>query len=251
MIKKLCIVGSLFVCCFSSLSFADEFPKEFHFSSGQSLERLHPTVAGALLSEAFGRHGIKLVFHSFPTQRSYRMVNEGEIDGEMHRVRDFIKLVGEHGKNLVRLDTKLFDVYFAVFTRRGYGKQNVKSVDDLIGQSVAYRDGRKNAKSMLAPLETQINIVTTPSDDNAFRMLALGRVDYVLAGSWESQLMLSSFPQNFQGIEEVGRLSRVGLYAFVNKKHVQLSKVISQTLAEMKSDGTSKKIITSIIGEVR
>ena len=247
MIRCFFLFGLLLFFCTPSLSVAGQIQNELHFASGQSLDRIHPTIAAALLKEAFGRQGIKLIFHSYPTKRSYLLVNRGEIDGEMHRVRNFIELVGKDAENLVRIETKLFDVFFAVFAKHQNGKQIINSVNDLVGFNVAYRDGRKNAQALLAPLETQINIDTPHSDEAAFKMLARGRVDFVLAGSWESKLTLSQSPQEYKDIEEVGRLSQVGLYAYVNKKHEELSKEISRTLVEMNSEGTTEKIISSII----
>ena len=176
------------------------------------------------------------------------MVNSGHMDGEMHRVRDFAKLVGEGAENLVRIDTKLFDVFTAVFARKGHRTKNILAVEDLRGSNVAYRGGRKNIERILSPIKPKIGISITSSDENAFRMLARRHVDYVLAASWESKLTFSKSPEDFHSLHEVGRLAKVGLYAYVHKKHSEIAKKVSSTLAEMNADKISDNIISSIIG---
>jgi len=236
-----------FIFCFhivlflfsASASFAQD---EVLFVGGAPLDTYQPRVIVPLLKEAFKRNGIHFTAKNYPSTRALELSNSGEADGELHRVYDFHVVSKGRYPNLVRIDCQLMSVYRAVFSRDA---RRINDSEELKGYRVAYQRGRKAVLHDLGPILGEESLLPKNSDLTAFKMLAEGRVDYVVSESFEGQRMIASNPE-FKRIKEVGRLKEARIYAYMHKKHTQLAKAIAATLEEMKRDGTYQKIVDNV-----
>ncbi len=196
-------------------------------------------ISYPLLKEAFKRNGIDLEVKSFPSPRALLMSNSGALDGELHRVYEFHEVSNGKFPNLVRIECQLLSSYTGVFSR----KRNVKinSWEDLKGSTAGYRAGRYNIKKNLSSVLPDSNIFIQTSELSLFRMAEEGLLDYIISESIEGKKFLYLY-SDLKDVKEVGRLSEMKIYAYINKKYSDLAPKIAESLNEMKHDGTFHEI---------
>lgn len=216
------------------------------FVGGSPLDTYQPRVIVPLLEEAFRRNGIEFKAESYPSARSLMMSNSGEADGELHRVYDFAEVSEGRFPNLVRIESELLVIHLSVFSE---DPATINDWSDLKGADVAYQRGRQNAQNYLEKAVKPKHIHPKNSDILAFRMLANGRVGFVVSESFEGQRMIFKNDE-FKDIREVGRLKETRIYAYMHKKHRELAKTIAATLEAMKQDGTYSRIVERVRKEL-
>ncbi|SMF35912.1 extracellular solute-binding protein, family 3 [Desulfovibrio gilichinskyi] len=226
----------LIFCC-ANVSFAQD---KLIFASGSPMDSYQSMITYPLLKEACKRNGINLEVKSYPSPRALLMSNSGALDGELHRVYEFHEVSNGKYPNLVRIECQLLSSYVAVFSK----DHNIKisSCADLKDATVGYRAGRQNIKKQLSETLPESHIFSQTSELSLFRMVGKGLLDYVISESIEGKKFLYLYPE-LKTIKEVGRLSEMKIYAYINKKYSQLAPKIAATLNEMKRDGTFKSIV--------
>lgn len=157
----------------------------------------------------------------------------------MHRIYDFHKVSGGKYPNLIRVEARILSVWLAAFAKDKNIKVN--TAEDLKPYSVAYYRGRQNVKALLETHLPKDQIVEVTNDEQAFKMLAAGRVDVVISESREGLNIVKS-SKNYNGIFELKRLDETRIYAYMNKKHAALAKKIAQTINKMKVAGTFRRL---------
>jgi len=229
----------LFLLVGGSTSFSQD---KVVFVGGAPLDTYQPQTIVPLLEEAFRRNGILFEVRSYPSARSLVMSNSGAADGELHRVYDFHKVSKGKYPNLVRIESQLMAVYLAVFSK---ANGPVEDWSDLKGFDVAFQRGRQDVQNYLEENVDHAGILPKNSDMTSFKMLAEARVDYVVAESFQGQLMIKQSSE-FEEIQEVGRLVETRIYAYMHKKHRKLAGKIATTLEAMKHDGTYNRIVNEV-----
>ena len=118
---------------------------------------------------------------------------------------------------------------------------SITNWQSLKGYRVAFYRGRKDIeltlKNILAP--GLINRVNT--DEQAFSMLATGRVDIVISDSLQGKMLVDSH-EKFTKIIEVTKIEETKIYAYMHTKHLNMVSKIAKTLNVMKEDGSFWKI---------
>ena len=215
---------------------------EITFSGGEPLNAYQPSVVVPILTEAFKRNGIIFNAVYYPSLRSLTMSNSGATDGELHRIYEFHKVSGGKYPNLMRIESKLLSVWLAAFATKDI---KIEKWNDLNKYRVAYYRGRKNVEQFLKENISieQIHAVTT--DEQAFEMLAIGRVDVVISEDWQGKKIINS-NSKLSNCFEVGRIDETPIYAYIHKKHKNIVAKIVLTIEEMKEDGTYSKILNEI-----
>jgi len=234
-------------CYFFSFLIMAQIPSaladnEITFSGGEPLNAYQPSVVVPILTEAFKRNGIIFNAVYYPSLRSLSKSNSGATDGELHRIFEFHTVSGGKYPNLIRIESKLLSVWLAAFATKNI---KVEKWTDLKEYRVAYYRGRKNVENFLKEnlnIE-QIHSVTT--DEQAFQMLAIGRVDVVISEDWQGRKIINS-DSELSNCFEVGRLDETPIYAYIHKKHKNLVSEITLTIEEMKNDGTFPKIVNEV-----
>jgi len=224
------------------LSFHLQAGNKVVFTSGASSHAYQPRVIVPILSEAFKRNGIEFhdVYH--PSLRSLALSNAGKLDGELHRVYDFHKVSMGKYPNLVRIESQLLSVWLAAFATKDITITNWES---LKGYRVAFYRGRKDIeltlKNVLAP--GLINRVNT--DEQAFSMLAAGRVDIVVSDSLQGRILVDNH-EKFTKIIEAAKIEEAKIYSYMHIKHQKIATEIAETLNGMKEDGSFSKILDQV-----
>jgi len=113
---------------------------------------------------------------------TYTLAQEKELDGILGVVRENAEAYG------LLTTRSYFSVYNVVFTRSD-APFTVKSLDDLIGKSVALVGGENSRLQMLAPYGERIHIIPTTSDREALEMVFSGKADAMLGMSLHAYLI--------------------------------------------------------------
>lgn len=218
---------------------------EVFFVGGAPLDTYQPRVITALLTEALERNGILFSAKHYPSERSLFMSNSGEADGELHRVFDFHEVSDGRYPNLIRIESQLMSIYMAAFAVNK--RIVVDKWTDMDGAAIGYLRGRQNAKKYLSTLRSAL-IYPQNTEEGLFRMVREGRLDFAVSESLEGRKMVRQHPE-LNGIVEVGKLKETKIYAYMNKKHAELAKILAATLEAMKHDGSYQRIVDEVTAE--
>ena len=217
------------------------------FSVGLPATSYQVVITSALLSEAFRKNDVKFSLKSYPNIRSMKMANSGRSDGELTRVYDFHKVTGGKYPNLVRIDSQLMTVDISVFAKDA--SLVVKDWSDLNGLKIVYRRGRKKLESQLENITNPVLIFPAKTDKTAFLMTAGDRADVVISEVILGEILKRQYPE-LTNLQMVGTLYKVGIYAYMHKKHTALSKQVGETLEAMKKDGSFGEITERAINKL-
>ncbi len=231
-------VGTLnmLALCASSSTMAEE---PITFASGAPLDNYQARVIQPILAEAFNQQSIEFNAVYLPSLRALQISNSGMLDGELHRVDDFHEVTDNKYNKLIRIDFKMLSVYLALFAKE---ELIINNWDDLNHYTIAYYRGRKNVDAYLNNVETQHNTYKVNTDEQAFQMLAKGKVDIVISESYLGTSIVNSHSQ-FNGILEIKRLERTDIYSYINKKHLSLLPALLNSLQHMQSQGRVEQIV--------
>ncbi|EPJ53500.1 MAG: hypothetical protein OFPI_10710 [Osedax symbiont Rs2] len=215
---------------------------EIVFTGGASLKSYQPSIIVPILTEAFKRNGIQFhaVYH--PSLRSLMLANSGKFDGELHRIYDFHKISKGKYPNLIRVESKLLSVWLSVFSASDI---SISGWDSLKGYRVAYYRGRKDVEIILNKVLAPDLINRVNTDEQAFSMLAAGRVDLVISESVQGTTLVESH-HKYTDVLEVAKVSESKIYAYMHIKHKKIIAKIAETLNGMKEDGSFLKIINQV-----
>ncbi len=236
----------LYTLCLLLISTISHAQKEVLFVGGAPLDTYQPRMISALLTEAFKRNGVQFKAKHYPSPRALMMSNSGAADGELHRVYDFHEVSKGQYPNLVRIESQLMSIYMAVFSN---GAETMKvDREQLKTSTIGYLRGRKNVQNYLNELKPQY-IAPQNTELGLFKMLNIGRLDYIISESFEGSRIIASNP-DFSTIKETGRILDTKIYAYMHIKHAKLAMTIAETLNQMKRDGTFQEITDRIHAEI-
>jgi polar amino acid transport system substrate-binding protein len=191
----------------------------------------HPGFIDQLAREMFKRIGVEVEVTRVPSERSLINVNAGLDDGDLFRVAGLEK----EYPNLVLVPEKMLDNDFVVFTKRK--DIQIRTWDDLKPYSVAFVTGWK-------PYELNVkgtrDLTKTPSIHELLPLLDNGRADLVLMDRWQGGWVAKQ--QGYTGRVLDPPLARFEEFMYLNKKHAALAPRAARALADMKADGSYKKL---------
>lgn len=197
---------------------------------GAALKRIY--------TEALRRLGYRLVLRAFPAKRASIMADQGEVDGEIHRVGEY----GQSHPNLVRVESAHFSLLFSAYARApitlGNGWQALKGSRYRVEYAVGTRKCEVELPKVVAP--DRLSVVA--SDLLGLRKLALGRSDLFIDVDSVVQPVLAL--AEFQGtpIRKVALMEEVKAYAYLHKRHQGLAVRLAEVLSEMKREGLIEQL---------
>lgn len=224
----------LFACVASALS-ADE-DRVLVFSNSNA--DVGGAIVRAIVPEVMSRIGYTAEFMHNPAERSLRLSEDGEVDGEGMRVRG----LSAGYPNLVESSEPIFTTDFVSFQKRG--KPQISSWEDLSGLNVGYIRGWKIVEQHEASFGIAVPL-TQPSQ--IFAMLAEDRLDvgiftrtggeFLLGLSESTDIVASEVPLEVQE-----------LVMYFHKSHADLVPLFDKALREMKADGTYQELLDRAMG---
>jgi polar amino acid transport system substrate-binding protein len=143
-----------------------------------------PGPSVEVLRQVFAAMGQDVFFESFPPNRIWRMLLRGERDGMVSTLR-----TSEREQICSFPDEPLTQTRWVLFVRTAdVGKLKFTTLDDLVGHDVAVRgpvigsfEQPDVSPELLQFLREHRNMVETNGIAEGLRMLAAGRVDYVVS----------------------------------------------------------------------
>ena len=123
----------------------------------------------------------------------------------------------------------------------------IQTLADLAGRRVAVQATGKPEALFLtssAPGVSQVEAVYAFSTmDEVYACLRKGYADAIAGHENALRLFLDSSPGSYRMLDEILDVSQLGV-AFQKDTHKELAQALTQTLAEMESDGTTRAILT-------
>ncbi len=234
---------SKFIICviifLMAVTFQDEInarEKIVLVSSQDTRDSFYGRLLFLIYTEAFRRLGYDFQYDGYPGARAPVMAENGDVDGEIHRAGDYVKIT----KNLIRVEESSFTASYGAYTIKPgiilNGWKSLKNMD----YRVEYRRGAKLPESALSAIikpEHLSNITTT---EQGLKKLILGRTDiYVdtvfVVSETQSRLNSTGFPTH--KVYQAGIMVSENSYVYMHKKHSVLVPKIAQVLKEMKHEG--------------
>ncbi len=191
----------------------------------------HRGFIDELAQALFKRIGVEVDVVTVPTGRSLINVNAGIDDGDIFRVAGAERSF----PNLIRIPGATLDTDFVAYTRRA--DIQIRNWDDLKPFSVAYATGWR-------PYELNVKdvkeLTKTSSINELPQLLEQGRADVILMDRWQGQWAIRQSGYKFHLVEPP--LARFEMFMYLNKKHAALVPKAAQALADMKADGSYKRL---------
>lgn len=204
-----------------------------------------PRLIIALLTEAFGRNGIKFTAQHLPPKRCLLLSNSGQVDGELHRVYNFHEVTYDQYSNLIRIESTMLSIYWAAYFKRKDIK--LTSWDDVKKYTIAHMRGIVYVKDKLATLLLpKDRIHMTDSGRDGFKMVTAGKADITIGVKRDmDRIILRDKELSRERFKSV-IIEKILVHSFMNKKHQKLAETIADTLEEMKKDGTYQRIVDEV-----
>jgi len=204
-----------------------------------STRNLLAVVSGKVLTEAYQRLGIKVHIDTFPAGRSLIMSNNGDVDGEVYRVKGIEKTY----ENLVMVPVAVNKVEVVVFTKGV--TFSVTGWDSLKPYTIGIRRGtklvEKGTKGMTVKSVTKI--------EQLFLKLDLGRNDVIVSSRLAGLKAMKEL--DIKGIRLLEPpIATKNVYHYLHKKNAHLLPGIKKVLQDMESEGRIKAIRTQAISEL-
>ena len=198
----------------------------------------HAGFLNELVRAAFERIGVEVEVTTAPPARSLINANAGLVDGDLWRIAG----IEQDYPNLVRVPEMLLDNEFIAYTKRA--DIRIRDWSDLRPHAVAYVTGWK-------PYELNVKgakeVTKAASLEQLFPLLEKGRADVILMDRWQWWWVAR---QN--GYDKVRLiewpLARLEEFMYLNKKHAALVPKVARALADMKADGSYKKLYDTHLG---
>ncbi|MGH1372389.1 MAG: hypothetical protein ACRBBW_10160 [Cellvibrionaceae bacterium] len=196
-------------------------------------EELEPFVLGAvsyietnqrsyeewLLTEALLRHGYQLEVRRFPGKRLIVELNNGNLDGDMHRTVDLSRGFNQ----IVRVESVLSQSCGWIYQ---LAQRDADTVQTRIG---IYR-GTPGGRALINKIMPGVDIVLFSTLEQATKLLANGRVDYVGLIDQQTEAFRSLMPRP---IVPTMQLALPFNYAHFHRRHAQLAKDIEATILSL------------------
>lgn len=192
-------------------------------------------IVGEVLRRAYQKIGITIEVLELPGKRGLIYSQDGNTDGDAFRTRGIEK----EYNNLKRINVAVSVDEMYLFVKRGneFPVNGWESVSkDII---VGYQSGVQFAEKDTAKYELKTQPVR--NSEQLFQMLALGRVDAIIAGSAMGLRFIKEHDS-----QEIVRLAppihTSVLYHYLHKKHTDLVPKITAVLKEMETSGELQMI---------
>ncbi|MEJ6001578.1 substrate-binding periplasmic protein [Paucibacter soli] len=221
---RLLTILALLCCCYCSSALAQVLP--LRIGSWDRDSDPLTAVSEAVLSRAYAELGQPLEFVALPNRRALQALLAGELDGNLHRVRD----VATTHPGLLRVAPPINASAVRIYT---YDAKLAQPQDwaQLQGLRVAYQRGVLRIEQMLPAGARRVE---AGSVNELFRLLDAGIAD----------LALCTEPDQAPPLRRLGKLRRLEqaleehlLYHYLSGRHVELVPRLAAVLQKLQASG--------------
>lgn len=186
-----------------------------------------------LYAEAFRRLKTEFEFRQYPMKRAPYLANQGELDGEIGRVKNFNSVY----QNLVRVDEPLWTVKFVAYAVDA--SITLEKWESLINTKyrVNYRRGVKRCEEMLPKMLTASQLESVTADFQGLGKLIKGRIDVYIGLESIVDPILNTNKFKDTPIRKAGIMEIAEIYTFLHKKHIDKVPRLEAIFREMKNEG--------------
>lgn len=222
-LKILCII-----CALSIISNPARAENRLVFSTAENVRM--GKAAENILKQAYKSIGIDVRIVEYPALRAIISANQGEVDGELIRVKG----IDATYTDLIMIPVPLAAMEGVVFTKNA--DFEVAGFESLRPYKITFRRGVNFAENGTKGM----NRVILDSLEQAFLLLHRERVDVVITPRLTGLDTLSKLPFKEIKILEPP-LIQTSFYHYLNKKHEALVPKITAVFQEMHDDGRIAK----------
>ncbi len=196
--------------------------------------------ANAFLAEAFRRHGYTFELSTYPGKRALLWVDTDKLDGDAFRI--YSLNAEQEYMNIVRVEEPIITIDQSVWSKEDFV---VDGWESLRNYRLVYERGTKFIENNLHYFESAVPVNNL---QQAFLMIHRGRADIAITSRDTGTPRLIEYGLESSGIKVLDPpLLELHLYPYMNIKHEELAENIAQTLREMKSDGTVKRLTEEVM----
>jgi polar amino acid transport system substrate-binding protein len=192
-------------------------------------------LAYLVLEEAYKRIGITLKNELYPSLRSLEKSNSGETDGETMR----IKGIDEKYPNLVMVPEPVYELDFVAVVKDT--KFEVNGPESLEPYTLGHENGIIFIEKMVEKINPK-SVETVKNGELLIKKIDSGRTEVGIMSRDTAEKTIKETALDVTILEPP--LSKLPLYHYLHKDNTHLLEKLSNSLKEMKEDGTWEKIIT-------
>mgnify|MGYP003651949478 CR=1 FL=1 len=191
-----------------------------------------------VMQEALSPYAITVEVIEMPGSRVIAQVNNGEVDGDLCRVKNFTEISDDDTSNYLRVNEAMVLTEIVMITLA-----NKKIIRPITRESinlgkVAFQRGSKTIRLHV----DEQNRVALSTSLQVLEMVANNRVDAAIMFESVAQDLLSNSPElNEQLLIQRPALTAFHLYAYLNKKHADLVPKLEFSLRDLKKNGFLEK----------
>jgi len=209
----------------SSDATSSEISSVKHLTIGQIGHSDIQKRAGLILTKAYAAIGIELEIVGLPSKRALNYSNNGLLDGEVLRVKNI-----EHKyPNLVCIPIPLYQITASAYTING--NKSFNHFDELLQSPIAIHSGVFWEEELVKHHQHYVSRVS--GTKKKFKLLSLGRVDYILSSQQRAHEVISEYFSTEKIIEVTPPIATINLYHYLNRNHQDLVPKIQAQLQKM------------------
>ncbi len=181
-----------------------------------------------LLTSVYKELGIELKVISLPSKRALAFSNQGYLDGELLRVEG----IEVQYTNLVPVPISLYQLSAYAYTIKG--KTQFKKATDILHFTVGIHRGVQWEESFVSQFPHCVSRVG--GTKIKFKLLTLGRVDYVLSSEQRANKVIAKHFPNNDIVRVSPMLKTINLIHYLHKKHAHLIPALLVALEKQHND---------------
>jgi len=193
-----------------------------------------------IVREAFKSQGVEVKFQALPFARCMRSAETGKVIGCFNAT-----IVDSNRDTYCWHPTPMFKESLLIFGPAATSREDLK-ISDLEGKRVGSTIGYTYPDTFSK--NPKINHVPVASDDHLVKMLAAGRVEFILLNGMPGYQRINADPALKERIKAVGEVSIDGFWIAFTKKHADGSRycaVFEKGLQEIHRNGIYEALETA------
>lgn len=191
--------------------------------------------ADLILTEAFKRIGYELKTIHIPAERALINSNIGVDDGDLVRIGGLQKKYHD----LRQVTEKILNEDFVLITRK-HPDFKVNGWQSIKSHSIGIITGWKILETSLSRLGDQVDVISTDNISQLFSLLDKDRVDFICYTRWSGLEFIKK--EQLKNLHIISPpIISADFYTYLNKKHQKIIPELSNTIKNMKNDGSIQR----------